>query len=82
MEARHSKHFGGPPSGGRSSRPMRPAPYERPDRYGPRESYDSHPAPRERFSDRFGSGGGGGGMGGGRFKGERAVLINFYVLVR
>lgn len=73
MEAKQAA-YGGMPGGppGRN-RPMRPAPYERPDRYGgPRVgSYDSYPPQRERFSgERFGNGVGGGGGGAGRFKGE------------
>ena len=59
---------GGPPG---RSRPMRPAPYERPERYGGGQrgsGYDPYASPRERFSaDRFG----GDRFGGDRFGGER-----------
>lgn len=73
MEAKQAAYgggIGGPP--GRSTRPMRPAPYERPDRHGGGgygggmrgSGYDSYSAPKDRF------GGGGGASGpGGRFRG-------------
>lgn len=72
-QAGYGTSAGAPPG---RSRPMRPAPYERPDRYGgyggPRGgSYpDPYAAPRDRFS------GGGGSMGGGgRFKGMHSQLF-------
>lgn len=63
--------------GGR--RPVRPAPYDRSDRYsygargdGGGGGYDSYSAPRERF-------GGPGGGRGGRFRGE-SILAKIQVI--
>lgn len=64
MEARQATmpmSSGGPPG----RRPMRPAPYDRSDRYGgPRGSgYDPYSSPRDRFI----------GGSGGRFRGQQLI---------
>lgn len=66
--------MGGGGGGGR--RPMRPAPYDRSDRYnGPRGGggggYDDYPSSRDRF---------GGPGGGGRYRGNKSMESSFWCL--
>jgi len=73
MEARQAAvggNAGGPPG---RSRPMRPAPYERPERFGGSRGQDSYFPPRERYGG--GGSSGGHGAGGGRFRGKVSYLL-------